>query len=452
LPHQAVRTAVKRLAVLYNEAEDFARSYAFRQRYAALDLLANPEAGSTIDTENYLRLADLALREKRPDISRAAGELVFAQAKIGAGQADKPDPIPSPITFPDGWDDVLGSIQKSALAARFLINLGDAYRVSLKPPRFAEPVYLAATQIALNSPGPGTEVAMTAAARLATTRRMFNQDENNIELLKKSAAYDQDRHRFSFFEGVGRDTRSLFSEAFLDTLEWRKDRHLLDADQYADEAADIFGAEDNELFSRTAQVGRLKRRAKTTAQANSVSRWAGARAEFDQCQRSLNARVASGTGTADEMAVNWRRCQDATRQLREAAGVIAQSFPGQSVSHSGPELVRQVRQVLTDEEAAISILITQGSVWALVITRQGAEVHRARMNDAEVVEAIRSLRQALDPHFLEVSSPSDTPFPQYRDCPAFACPIIYGKSAGKSGARKEAVDRRLARCPSQYSA
>jgi hypothetical protein len=131
-----------------------------------------------------MTLADLAWRQTRRDIGGAAAMFAFSRAKADAGQRDKPDPIPEPIVLPEGMTPVFGPSNRSAIFAKALLILGDAYWMSGRSWQFAEPVYRAALDAALGSVGPGTALSMRAAARLATVSWVIGKNDNNLEMLK----------------------------------------------------------------------------------------------------------------------------------------------------------------------------------------------------------------------------------------------------------------------------
>jgi TPR repeat protein/tetratricopeptide (TPR) repeat protein len=114
LPHDTVRQATALLAVLYNVAEDFGRSYVYFQRLAAFDLLDDPDEETNGNMDAYVAIADLAHRAGKHHIGLAAGTYVLSKAKADAGQRYKPDPIPTPITMPQGIEGVFGPIKQIA--------------------------------------------------------------------------------------------------------------------------------------------------------------------------------------------------------------------------------------------------------------------------------------------------------------------------------------------------
>lgn len=217
-PHDLVEKATVQLATFYLSAEDFARSYAYFQRLAAFDLLNEPDEESNGNIDVYVAISDLAHRSGKQWIGAVAGAYVLNKAKADAGQRDKPDPIPTPVTMPQGIADVFGPMTRSAIAGRALMRLGDAYWAAQKPWSFTEPVYDAALKAGLGSTGPATSLTVRAAARLAFTRWVTQHDDGNLSMLEEAASFDAAKGRFPRLSALDRDDRAMFATAYLGTL------------------------------------------------------------------------------------------------------------------------------------------------------------------------------------------------------------------------------------------
>jgi tetratricopeptide (TPR) repeat protein len=401
LPHGAVRTATQQLANLYNSAEDYDRAYVYQQRLAAFDFFDNPDNEANGDVGCYLKIADLALRQGRQEVSWAAASFVFYKAKAEAGQRDKPEPIQGPLTMPEGFDQVFGPTDRSSLISRALMGLGDAYWLARQPLHSAELAYEAALKSGLGSVGNGTDLTMTAAARLAMVRWLVGKDDKNLDLLKSAGAFDINSSRFSSWTGIDRDTQNIFASAYLGTLDWYAKNHLIDEAQRAQEAGALFAAAEEEMFGRAFQMGLLKRRSTTAAQLSAVKQWVDAQTDFDQAVRRLYSAVDRTAVVSPERVSQDRASSETARdRLRVAEKVVAQAFSKLLIAPSGSRLIQEVQNILQADEAAVSLLATHYAVYALVITHDEVSLNYHAINNTEVISRIRKMRAALDPQIV----------------------------------------------------
>lgn len=394
-PHELAEKATAQLATFYLSAEDFSRSYAYFQRLAAFDLLNEPDEESNGNMDVYVAISDLAHRSGKQWIGAVAGAYVLNKAKADAGQRDKPDPIPAPVTMPQGIADVFGPMTRSAIAGRALMRLGDAYWAARKPWSFAEPVYDAALKAGLGSTGPATSLTVRAAARLAFTRWATQHDEGNLSMLQEAASFDPANGRFPRLGALDRDNRAMFATAYLGSLLRPNFAAQSSESDRAQAAVSILSIDDDEPFARDFQIARLKRRAETEHQQDSIKAWVNAKSDFDRNVRRLNSALASGA--AENLQSVWDASRVAQARLTIAEQGLTSSFQNDLNSLSGSELVKKVQAVLEQDEVAVSLLPTRYAVYAVVITKEAAVLRYALTTDVELVERIRALRLALDP-------------------------------------------------------
>jgi tetratricopeptide (TPR) repeat protein len=402
LPHEMVQRATGMLTRFYGEVEDFDRSYIYLQRLAAFDLFDDPEEETNGNMEAYVALADVAHRSGNHRVGLIAGSFVLPKAKADAGQRDKPDPIPSPVKIPADIEGVFGPAEKSAIVGRALLLLGDAYWAAGKPWSYSAPVYEAALKSGLGSTGPGTSLAVRAGAKLAFANWITGRDDSNLSTLKDAGAFDPARNSFPFVEALDRDTREMFASAYLGTLQ--RPQSIRDSSDLkrAGEASSVFLMDDNEPFSRNYQVARLRRRAKSTAQLSAIDGWVNARSDFDRSIRVLNSSIGSKF-TDGNLEKQWDASRTARDRLSVAEDLLQKSFSAGLVSLTGAELIDQVQKALSPEEVVVSLTPTRFAVYALVITNNSVAVRSAAINDAELVERVRAMRNALDP--LQAGAP-----------------------------------------------
>lgn len=394
-PHDSAEKATAQLATFYLSAEDFARSYAYFQRLAAFDLLNEPDEESNGNMDVYVAISDLAHRSGKHWIGAVAGAYVLNKAKADAGQRDKPDPIPTPVTMPQGIADVFGPMTRSAIAGRALMRLGDAYWAAQKPWSFAEPVYDAALKAGLGSTGPATSLTVRAAARLAFARWATKHDKGNLSMLQEAASFDPANGRFPRLGALDRDNRAMFATAYLGTLSRPNFAAELSESDRARAAVSILSIDDDEPFARDFQIARLKRRAETGRQQDAINAWANAKSDFDRSVRRLNS--ALGSGVAENLQTVWEASRSAQARLTIAEQGLTSSFQSGLNSLGGSELVKKVQGVLEQDEVAVSLMPTRYAVYAVVITKETAVLRYALGTDVELVERIRALRLALDP-------------------------------------------------------
>ncbi|MET4072076.1 TPR repeat protein [Bradyrhizobium sp. S3.2.6] len=402
LPHEMVQRATEMLARFYGEVEDFDRSYIYLQQLAAFDLFDDPEEETNGNMEAYVALADVAHRSGNHRVGWIAGSFVLPKAKADAGQRDKPDPIP-PVTIPAGIEGVFGPAEKSAIVGRALLLLGDAYWAAGKPWSYSSPAYEASLKSGLGSTGPGTSLAVRAGAKLAFANWITGRDDSNLSMLKDAGAFDSVRNSFPFVEALDRDTRAMFASAYLGTLQRPPAIRDTDALKRASEASSVFLMDDNESFSRNYQVARLRRRANSSAQLSAIDGWVNARSDFDRSIRVLNSSIGSKF-TDGNLEKQWDASRRARDRLSAAEDLLQRSFSVGLVSLTGADLIDQVQKALAPDEVVVSLTPTRFAVYALVITNNSIAVRFAAINDAELVERVRAMRNALDP--LQAGAPA----------------------------------------------
>ncbi|WP_287304982.1 CHAT domain-containing protein [Mesorhizobium sp.] len=408
-PHESVRQAISQLADSYNSAGDFDRTYIYRQRLAAFDLLNDPEETTNGDMETYVSIADLALRQGRRSISLTSARYVLPKVKADAGQRDKPEPIARPVTLPDAMVSVFGPPERSSMVGQALYRLGEAYWAAGSPWSYSEPIYEAANISGLGSTGPGTDLTLRAAARLAMVRWITGKDDRNFELLMRSVGFVDGAGKYPSLEGVDHDTQSLFHSAYLGTLDWYLKNRIVDERRHFDEAASLFVAiERSDPFTRSFEIADIKRHTTNATQAKALKEWIDATAEFDRIIRQLNA-IAEGkvARTTNQVDVARERSEAASKRVSAAEAALAIAFPEASMPTNAIELIGALRGKLDSDEVVIDLLPTRYSVYALIITKDSLRLASYAITDIDLVKKISAMRSALEPKRLEVSSPGE---------------------------------------------
>ena len=405
-PSGFVVEAIGELADLYDAAGDFDRALVYRHRMVALDLLDDPEQYLNGDMDCYVALADLEARFGRRDLSLAAGSYVFRKAKADAGQRDKAEPIVRPITVPESTERVFGPPDRSSIIGLGFLRLGDAYWLTGGRFTNAEPFYEAALASGLGSTGPGTNLPMRAAARLAMSRWVFGKDEGNLELLKRAAGLDREGPQESKFLIVDRDTLSMFENAYLGTLDWYAKRGSIDETQRVREAAELYAAiERADTFGRAFQLASIRRESKEKSQLAAVQKWIEARATFDQGVRRETAAAEGRARPSEKQLFAERESSEAAAtRLAQAESVLNTEFPDHKSFDdrrlSAQDLIDGVRLHIDDDEMVVDLLPARHAIWALVITRDNVKLTHFNVNDTILTQKIRAMRAALDPHIL----------------------------------------------------
>ncbi|WP_237478668.1 CHAT domain-containing protein [Lichenibacterium dinghuense] len=396
-PSALYRQSIHRLAELYVAAGDPDRADTYWRRLVALDLLDDPEEVTTGDMSAYVGFAEAEAGEGHASASLIAAGHVIPHAKADAGQRDKADPLVLPIELPSAVSQVFGPASKSSVVGSALLRMGEAYWFGRRPWSHDEPILEGALDAGLGSTGPGTDLTVRAAARLALVRRLMGKDDRNLEMLVHAVGLD-DPAAPGALGTLSHDVRDLFLSAYFQTLDWYASERGMEERARLSAAVGMFSAlEAVDPFARSFEVARLRRRASTPAQSAAFETWAAATSDADHASRQLNAIVGGQLkGTLRELEEARARSASAAVRASEASAVLATTLPATGAPQSGEALLRAVQDRLTDDEVVLDLLPTRYSVHALVITRTGARLASSPTSNVEVLHAIARMRAALD--------------------------------------------------------